>query len=334
MFCYGLALTKLLDCKIMATPHMNSPATLIIGAGISGLSCAQTLQNAGHDCLILDKARGPGGRISSKRTEQGAVDLGAQYFTARDAGFRAQVEQWITDQAVATWHPKIAVVDASGWVPSPDEQARYVGTPKMGSLAHHLAKSLRIQPQSQVTAVMENHVILSDGRMLDFERLVIACPADQAQQLLPDLAVPIQAPCWALWVDIEGEQPFDAAFVKDSSIGWVAKDSSKPGRNTQNRWVVHPTPEFSQEHLEEDPAQVSAQLLMELQQILPNDFQINQNGIHRWRYARPWPKDESNRVSFLQPSTHIWVCGDYCLGGRVEGAWLSGQQAAQSILAG
>lgn len=39
---------------------------LIIGAGMAGLCCATRLVNSGHEVLVVDKARGSGGRLSSK----------------------------------------------------------------------------------------------------------------------------------------------------------------------------------------------------------------------------------------------------------------------------
>ncbi len=311
---------------------MNTPDTLIIGAGVSGLSCAHHLMAEGLDCLILEKARGPGGRISSKRVDDSAVDLGAQYFTARDPAFVEQVEAWLAAGVVQHWTPRIAVIDGDGWTDSPDQQARFVGAPKMGALAHHMAQSQEIWAQTRISSVMDHHVALEDGRVLDFEHLVMASPADQTAQLHPDLQVPQQAPCWAMWVDIDGEQPFDAGFVKDSIIGWIALDSSKPGRSTQNRWVIHPTPEFSQQQLESEPDTVAEQLIQALRLVLPREFKVLKQGLHRWRYARPWSQDEGVREGILTPTDEITVCGDYLLGGRVEGAWLSGRLAAQRII--
>jgi predicted NAD/FAD-dependent oxidoreductase len=40
----------------------------IVGAGMAGLSCAEGLANHGHDVVLLDKGRGPGGRMSTRRT--------------------------------------------------------------------------------------------------------------------------------------------------------------------------------------------------------------------------------------------------------------------------
>ena len=78
----------------MATPLIMA----VIGAGLAGLSCAQVLLQAGHSVHVFDKARGPSGRMSTRRgeDEHGAwqCDHGAQYFTARDPAFRTEVARW------------------------------------------------------------------------------------------------------------------------------------------------------------------------------------------------------------------------------------------------
>ena len=77
----------------------------IIGTGIAGLSAAQALHAAGHSVQLFDKSRGSGGRMASKRSDAGALDLGAQYFTARDRRFVEVVQQWQARGWVAEWTP-------------------------------------------------------------------------------------------------------------------------------------------------------------------------------------------------------------------------------------
>ncbi len=73
----------------------------IVGAGLAGLACAETLTGRGHHVLLVDKGREPGGRMSCRRIQtsagEAAFDHGAQYFTARDDAFRRQVESWISE---------------------------------------------------------------------------------------------------------------------------------------------------------------------------------------------------------------------------------------------
>ena len=67
----------------------------IIGAGIAGAACAQELVRLGKQVVVFDKGRAAGGRMSSKRTATGYLDLGAQYFTARSQAFNQQCQQWL-----------------------------------------------------------------------------------------------------------------------------------------------------------------------------------------------------------------------------------------------
>ena len=73
----------------------------VIGAGLAGLAAARELQAAGHQVVVFDKGRGPGGRLSSRRAEPFAFDHGAQYFTARDPEFRHELEGWLEAGVVA-----------------------------------------------------------------------------------------------------------------------------------------------------------------------------------------------------------------------------------------
>ena len=108
----------------------------IIGTGIAGLSAAQALRDAGHTVHLFDKSRGSGGRMSSKRSDAGSLDLGAQYFTARDRRFVTEVQRWQAKGWVAEWTPQLYNSHGGQLSPSPDEQTRWVGTPRMLSLIH------------------------------------------------------------------------------------------------------------------------------------------------------------------------------------------------------
>ena len=58
---------------------INTPRRIaVIGAGIAGLSCATELQGAGVTVRIFEKSRGPGGRMSTRRSfvvESGVSEL-------------------------------------------------------------------------------------------------------------------------------------------------------------------------------------------------------------------------------------------------------------------
>ncbi|MFN6068758.1 MAG: FAD-dependent oxidoreductase, partial [Pseudanabaena sp.] len=50
---------------------------IVIGAGMSGLICAQQLKQAGLDVTIVEKSAGLGGRMATRRLQGTWVDHGA-----------------------------------------------------------------------------------------------------------------------------------------------------------------------------------------------------------------------------------------------------------------
>ena len=114
----------------------------IIGTGIAGLSAAQALHAAGHPVQLFDKSRGSGGRMASKRSDVGALDLGTQYFTARDRRFVEVVQQWQARGWVSEWTPSLYHFDNGQLSASPDEQTRWVGSPRMSAITRALLGAL------------------------------------------------------------------------------------------------------------------------------------------------------------------------------------------------
>ena len=52
---------------------------------------------------------------------------------------------------------------------------------------------------------------------------------------------------------------------------------------------------------------------------------------HRWRHALV--ETAIGQPGLWDPATRIGVCGDWCLGGRVEAAYVSGIGLARSVIA-
>ena len=58
--------------------------TVIIGAGLTGLFLGKLLKDKGEEVLILEKSRGLGGRVATRRIDQLGLDHGAAFLTATD----------------------------------------------------------------------------------------------------------------------------------------------------------------------------------------------------------------------------------------------------------
>lgn len=215
----------------------------------------------------------------------------------------------------------------------------------MTAIARHLAAEL---PLRLDTRIVELKRVAGCWKLVDaaghelgpFEQLIVSLPAPQTAELLADhplaaeaRAVPM-SPCWAVLVAFETalEVSWDGAFVHDSALAWMARNSSKPGRDAaRDCWVLHAAPEWSATNRESPRAWVATTLLAELAGLsgrpLPPTLYLE---AHRWLYSAPVPS--LDRLALFDPATGLAVCGDWLAGGRMEGAWLSGQAAAACLL--
>lgn len=325
---------------------MDTPIA-IIGSGMAGLSAARALVAAGRTVQLFDKSRGSGGRLSSKRSEVGALDMGAQYFTAREASFITALNEWQDKGWVEVWAPALYRYHAGQLEASPDEQLRYVSVPRMSALTRHLLGDLPATFSYRITEVFRGeqhwHLADADGRLHGpFSAVIVAAPAPQATSLLsaaPALASTAASaamePVWAvaLAFDETLPTPLEGCFVKDSPLDWLARNSRKPGReHGHDTWVLHASSAWTRQHLDMPGEAVIEQLQAALTEVLGIDLpQAVFSVAHRWLYARPAQAHDWGALA--DPALGLYACGDWCLSGRVEGAWLSGLKAAQQLLA-
>lgn len=304
---------------------------VVIGAGIAGLACARRLAAAGVQPVVLDKGRGIGGRVATRRAEGLQFDHGAQYVTAHGEGFAAVLRDLAATGAVAPWQ------DGTG-------RSHTVGTPGMSALAKALGAGLDIRQNAQVLGVakVDGGWRLSLGDTgLSTRHVVITVPAPQvpallgaAHPLVPLLAGVGIAPCLTLMAGVRGPAPFVTRSDPDDPLAWIAQDSTKPGRPAGDAvaWVAQAGTAFSTAHLEKDPAEIAALMLPLLVDRLGARLdQVTHAAAHRWRYARVTaPLGQP----FLRGAdARLYLGGDWCLGPRVEAAWTSGTAIAEDILA-
>jgi renalase len=318
----------------------------IIGTGIAGLSAAQALHAAGHAVQLFDKSRGSGGRMASKRSDAGALDLGAQYFTARDRRFLEVVQQWQARGWVSEWTPSLYNFDNGQLSASPDEQVRWVGSPRMSAITRAMLGALPVHFSCRITDVFrgEQHWHLQDAEGNNhgpFSHVVVATPAPQATALLssaPKLAGAAASvamdPTWAVALAFDSplETRVEGCFVRDNPLDWLARNRSKPGRDTaQDTWVLHASNQWTRQHLDMPKEEVIEQLHGAFAELIGCAVPAPVFSLaHRWLYARPATALQWGALS--DSALGLYACGDWCLSGRVEGAWLSGQEAARRLL--
>ena len=300
---------------------------------MAGLAAARRLAIAGHHCTIIEKSRGLGGRMATRRVGDLQFDHGAQYFTARGEAFRALVTEWQMTGIAVAW----------------GDNATFIGTPSMTAPARALAAGHTLMQNSLVTSLTRNgdgwHVTTTDGDCAPsdikrFEAVILAIPAPQAIPLaatagviFPELEHVRYAPCWALMLAFD--QPIDAIAdrltFEHGPIQRIETDSSKPGRHPNAAtFVAHASPDWSRCHLERTADEVARELTQHFRSLTGIVADPVYASAHRWRYALV---EQAAGIDCLwHANTRIGACGDWAIGPHVEAAFDSGEAMAAAIL--
>ena len=329
---------------MMNEHQTKKQSAAIIGAGISGLSCAKQLKKLGFQVELFEKSRGVSGRMSTRKAVDWSADHGAQYFTARDPLFINELDEWIDANVAALWKPRLKVFKDNQWIDCFSAENRYVGTPDMNSPGKYLAKDLSIKLNQTIDRIAYDHDQwhLHSLEAGDIERqydwLILALPAQQSMALAQsiDKSIEIFATnanmqgCWTVIASFAESLnlPFDAAFINNEIISWICRNNSKPNRSGQETWIIHANPQWSQEWIALDK-DAAAKLILDSAMKLGLDGHKAKISIHRWLYA----SGHANPIPgfCLNADLKIGFCGDWLNGGRVEGAWLSGHKLATHI---
>lgn len=314
----------------------------IIGAGMAGLVSAQVLSQAGYSVQVVEKSRGLGGRVATRRLHDTCADHGVCYLKPKGELLGRFVELLSLRHILEVWN----------YDPVPN----YIAPEGMSAIAKFLAQNLQISLNQRVEAIAptaDNQWRLtfeSSSQELIATSVVVAIPAPQALMLLAPLGDLLSLafldnlrfvefnPCITVMAGYPADsQPLPEwkalTFVDDADLAWIGLDSSKRHNPQQPVFVVHSSANFAQVHLESPDLHSAAQLLL---QRATQSVQLSWLDtpewmqVHRWRYAFPREALASPFLSAQTPSPLV-CCGDWCGGKLVEGAMLSGSAAAGEI---
>jgi len=258
--------------------------------------------------------------------------------------------------AVRVLDPSGRVVEAA----RPGPEAHWVGVPGMSALVKHWAQPLADADQLRLGHTAQSlqadprkasrwslHGTDADGHAWHqggFDRVVLAMPAPQVAHLLqsspgrgaasaliaPTLGVQT-APCWTLMLAYpQASQPglthlgpqWNAARSTHHRIAWLARESSKPGRSSIERWTLQASAEWSLEHLNDDAERVQLKLQRAFAELTGIHSAPSHAQAHLWRYAKT--THPLGQPYQWDSATGLGACGDWHLGHRVEDAFVSG----------
>ena len=317
----------------------------IIGSGLSGLTAANLLKHQA-DITVFEKARSVSGRMSTRRAGAYFFDHGAQYFTARTHPFSEFIQPLIDSGVIGRWNARYVKLDGNkiterkDWV---DDEPRYVGVPGMNVIAKHLAANLDIKLNTKIVTLRQEAKwqLFSERNThySDFDWVISTAPAPQTADLLPkefqyhdEIKTVQMRSCFSLMLGFSEplDLEFEAAHITNSDLSWLAVNSHKPSRAEPYTLLIHSSEEYAEAHINDDHDEVLQHLCSETSRILERDvFVADYKTVHGWLYANN-AKREKHPIFFDQ-RMQLGACGDWCLGGRVEGAFTAAYNLVEKI---
>jgi len=322
------------------TTHELPVEVLIIGTGVSGLIAAREIQNAGRSVLLLDKGRGFGGRLASRRIGEATFDHGAQFITTRDARFEKILKQGAKAGMTTEW--------CQGFSAAAEGHTRWRGQPAMTAVAKYLAQGLETRMENQVVAIRRvgdrYSVETNTGFFYSASAVLLTPPVPQSLTLLAAGEIEIEPAmrtrleriqyerCLAVMAVLKGPSlipPPGAIIPASGPVSWIADNQIK-GISAEPAVTIHANHEFSLAHWDDDRMESGRVLLNSSRPWLGAEVFSYQ--VHGWRYSKPIQVDE-HPCALLKASPPLVIAGDAFAGPRVEGAALSGMAAAKTLLA-
>jgi len=373
----------IISFMLLSPQSVNSLRIAVLGSGVAGSTAARTLADRGIQVTVFEAGHGIGGRSSTRITRDEnrfQFDHGAQYISSpKTEVFRNALSKWEADGWVKQWQGNFFSVDKEGIVHEDEKKERWVGKPAMHSICRNLLHhdNIRVQLQTRANAsykdTEDSKWNLVHGKSKEnlgnYDWLIVSDRISAAHyrrdlsyadvndfrirvrktQTVKSLAAMIVFQR-SLGLDMNGIQFNDNGAVY-GSLGWAARDSSKPSRSRKDGkecWVLHSHPNAAKEILKgtQNTTEIRERIkdtmvgdfLKSIPLLAKNDFYEIPPVVyavgHRWGAAFPIPSDEfADKESELIADRNFVACGDYFgkLSGRYEGAYLSGVSAANQL---
>lgn len=319
----------------------------VIGAGVAGLTAAVALLDAGRDVHLIDKGRGVGGRLATRRIAGARLDHGAQFFTVRGEAFRAVIDSAMTAGVVDVW--------CHGF-DGEDGHPRYYCPDGMTALAKWLATdvvdrggviTLAERVQSVRTESGRWQLPLESGDDVRVSDLIVTSPVPQTLDLLDAGNVTLDDEHRAALEAMSYMPTIGALVVLDAppairSPGGIQQtqedlfsfiaDNQQKGISAEPAITFHANGTFSTERWDDDPNEVLTDLLKAAEPWL-GSARVVEAQLKKWKFATPLTPHTDRCVLAAKTPGALVFAGDGFGGPKVEGAFNSGQAAALAVMA-
>lgn len=290
----------------------------VVGAGLAGLLAARELRGAGHDVIVVEKSRGVGGRLASRRIGGTVVDHGSPALAAPPGSD-------LREAAAALGGAGLR--DTADGLVDPEGATRL---PKLLAEGLDLRRGVRLAALRGGSAGIElgdeqgnNHGVV--------DAVIVTAPAPQAADLIersPEGGDRVDAlrglaydPAVMVLLGIPATDSADVVWRPSSGpVAEVRREAAK-GRapvDGVEAVVVRIAPEAARDLLDASDEDVLARTLPALgRRLLAPGAPPAWAQVKRWRYAVPRGRVDDARVN--PPGARIVVAGDALTGASFGG---------------
>lgn len=293
---------------------------VILGAGISGLTLADRLSKVTNNFLVVEKSRGVGGRLATRRDGENLYDHGAQFYKI------SPKHELIFDQL---WQSSRVVKD---WFTLNDVQYR-ISPNGMTGLTKQLAEGKPLSLNREITLIkIENEVVIltcTDQSVIKCRKLFITAPIPQAVILLErsQISVPQNIKdvkyAHALVGLFQFEETIDLSSYQEKisdSIFSISRQDSKFCKNSPTLTVTM-TPELSLTYFNDTDENNLKLITDHLKKYLKKEGLILKSQLKKWRYSHPI---NPLTCGYVKLNSQIVLAGDGFSGGSINHAVKSG----------
>ena len=306
----------------------------IIGSGISGSTIAKLLSK-NYSVLVLDKARGPGGRASNKRLKKNeSFDHGLQYISPKSQEFKKFIHGLYKKNILKIWGGNH--IDFS--FKKQSLSAKYIGLKGNNAISKFNLKKIKQHYNASVKKILfrKNYweLRLQNNKIYNAKSIILTCPFPQIKSLVKNqikkdlLKAKIKMdPNITLMIAIKQKKilPISSIKLNDEIIAWIAYENSKKRfRSSRGLWTIQSTSSWAKNNINliKKNKRVENFILkhfLKLTGFKKKDILFKKS--HGWRYSYNF--EGSKYKSYWDKKKKLGICADWFIGGNVEASWKS-----------
>ena len=334
----------------------------IIGAGMSGLAAAHTLQDMGQTVTLFEQTGEVGGRATTQRREGYIYDSGAQYIKPGPVSTPLVTERFALPDLIDIVKP-VWIFDQRGTIqegdPLQNAEAKWSYRSGLIALARRMTQGLDTRlhtPIARVQHTTQGWQLFSQANQPSgpFDRLLITMPAPQAADLitastLPDdlqerivdlLRVVRYNPIISVmlgYTPAPRERPYYALVNTDKAhpISWLAWEHEKSSNRApegSGLLIAQMAPAYSRQHHNTADEEVIHDTISHVFDLLQEPLHMPVfTAIRRWPLALPAQTADADALNALTLPFGLAFCGDSFTGGRVHLALEHGVTVAKQL---